>query len=320
MPLELPSWRGEPDDASRTLLAIDAWAGSASLESLVRLFGGTVAGLRGDELLAELERFASRNWDFRGGRERNLAVEVALSDAQSRGIRATAVELGLAGRHTPSRPSYDAIVMTGGMVRAGLVKPRFAAQLLAGGLSTRSVVFLGGFRPFAGDEPTLAELLGVHGRGEFDAMVAGVRRAFGPLGAAHIAGEGEPNEFASWTERSWELGSVRLSVVAAPSSEPLVRRANTADTYRFWAEHLRRPGEQSVLLVTTPVYVPYQAAVAVQVFGLGYGLAVETVGVDDAASDLGEHSQVFTGAHHLQELRAAIGAMRFLRSRLAREG
>jgi hypothetical protein len=71
-----------------------------------------------------------------------------------------------------------------------------------------------------------------------------------------------------------------------------------------------------VLQVTSPIYVPYQAAVAVGILGLDYGLSVETVGASALASDLGPHSQPFLAEHHLQELRAAIGAMLRLRKRL----
>ena len=52
--------------------------------------------------------------------------------------------------------------------------------------------------------------------------------------------------------------------------------------------------------------------------GLAHGLAVQTVGTSAAANDLGEHTQQFTAAHHLQELRSAIRAMGLLRDALNR--
>ena len=105
-----------------------------------------------------------------------------------------------------------------------------------------------------------------------------------------------------------------VGVLATPSSEGN-RRANTADTLRFWARrHAASTG--SVLLVTTPVYVPYQNAVAVEVLGLEQGLSVETVAVSAAASDLGADTQIFAASHKLQELRSAIHGMRDLRKAL----
>ncbi|MCW5945392.1 MAG: hypothetical protein KIT06_06420, partial [Cryobacterium sp.] len=61
-----------------------------------------------------------------------------------------------------------------------------------------------------------------------------------------------------------------------------------------------------VLVITTPVYVPYQGAVAVEVFGIESGMSVETVAVSGTANDLGPLTQVFLAQHVLQELRSAI--------------
>jgi hypothetical protein len=123
--------------------------------------------------------------------------------------------------------------------------------------------------------------------------------AFGPLGEPVVSGAD------TWRELAWGP----LSVLAAPSSDPS-RRANSQDTFRFWAENRRA---ESVLVVTTPIYVPYQGAAAVEVLGLGYGIAVESVATSAAANDLGEFTQVFQATHHLQELRSAVRGMLSLR-------
>jgi hypothetical protein len=313
--IDLPSWRGAPDDRERTRAAIDAWVGSSALGDLVAAFGGSVAGLEGDGLLAYLDAFSAEHWDFRAGRERNLAADIALTPAQDALILSHAGALGLAGVERPSRAHYDTVLMTGGMIRAGIVKPRFVAELLAQGLSVGHVVFLGGFRAFAGDELEIARVFGLTGGDEFAAMVAGMELAFGPLGKPEVQERMTGNRNLSEREYSWSTPTARLSVLAAPSSDPL-RRANSADTYRFWAEHRWSASEQSVLVVTTPIYVPYQGTAAVEILGLEYGLAVETVGVSATASDLGEYSQPFLPRHHLQELRSAIRAMRSLRESL----
>lgn len=110
----------------------------------------------------------------------------------------------------------------------------------------------------------------------------------------------------------WNAAELRLSVVAAASSDPAARRANTIDTFLHWAERRDPARVDSVLIVTTPIYVPYQNAVAVEALGVGHGIAVDTVGVSASANDLGQHSQEFRAQHHLQELRSAIRAMRML--------
>src|SRR5690606_793163 len=142
------------------------------------------------------------------------------------------------------------------------------------------------FRQFAGDESELADRLGVTGTDEFDAMRAGMEQAFGPLGEPAILDDPAESRHASWREESWDRAGTRLRVLAAPSSEPRMRRANTADTFRFWAGR-HGASARSILVITTPVYVPYQGAVAIEVLGLESGLAVETVAVSESANDLG---------------------------------
>ncbi|TQL47794.1 hypothetical protein FB562_0864 [Homoserinimonas aerilata] len=317
-PLELPRWTGESTDAAATIALIDRWAGSPQMARIVGAFGGDTSAVASVRTLDYLGEFSAAHWDFRRGRERNLAVSAEFTDAQRAAVLEAAPGLGLAPSW-PSRRHYDAVVMTGGMVRAGIVKPRFLRELLDAGVSFDSAVYLGGFRPFAGDELDVAPKLGVVGSDEFHGMEAGMRLAFGLQEPPAVEGEGEPGDTASWVEHSWpaRAGAPRLSVLAAPSSEPELRRANTVDTYRFWAEHRRRPECRSVLVITTPIYVPYQAAGAVEVFGADYGLAVETVGVSESANDLGALTQPFLVQHFLQELRSGIRGMASLRARLS---
>lgn len=313
MTVWVPEWHPGPDATSEALAGIVRWTSADALWSLAAEFGVTRPAVRATgETLEWLDAFSGAHWDFRGGNERNLAASADLSDAQ----QAAALELGPRLGLTPSRPRaalYDAVIMTGGMVRAGIVKPRFVRALLDAGLTTSSLVFLGAHRPFAGDEVRLAAALGVPGDDEVDAMVHGMRSTFG-IATPHESAGGDGH--ARWRRASWPaVGGVGYSVVAAPSSAPDERRANTADTFRHWAAGAA-DGIRSVLVVTTPIYVPYQAAAAVETLGIVYGMAVETVGVDAAANDLGEHTQRFLPQHILQELRSAIRGIRSLHTRL----
>ncbi len=310
MPAELPSWNGPSDATSRLIETIDTWTAEGTLASLVAAFGAR----RDLRSLDELDEFAAAHWDFRRGRERNLAAHADLSADQVAAIAAATPRLGLSGIRVPRRMHYDTIIMTGGMVRAGIVKPRYVATLFSRGITARRVVFLGAFRPFAGDEVDVAASLGVVGHDEVDAMTEGVTRAFDGLGDGVHDGAGRRSAPDAWGSTRWSWEGTEIEVLAAPSSAPFRRRADTADTYAFWLDRAAPQPGHRVLIVTTPIYVPYQGARAVEVLGLGSGLRVDTVGADDAAQDLGRDSQIFTPAHHLQELRAAIGAMRSLRA------
>ncbi|MBC7590127.1 MAG: hypothetical protein H7226_03650 [Salinibacterium sp.] len=300
------------------LSLIDAWSGSTALAAVVAVFGHSLPDRAGEDRLRWLDDFAAVHWDFRRGGERDSINHRGLTSTQTDIVCGRARDLGLTGRETPTRRRYDTVIMTGGMVRAGIVKPRFVAELLEGGLECDHILFLGGFRPFSQEEATLARSLGVHADDEFGAMLFGLEQTFGPLGEPEVVdGEGDSPQ-SSWRHLSWHRQKLpRVSVLAAPSSDPVHRRANSADTYRFWAEERRMGTERSVLQVTTPIYVPYQSAVAVGILGVDHGLAIETVGTSATAGDLGEFSQPFLAKHHLQELRAAIGAMLALRRRIA---
>ena len=316
--LALPSWSGSRGDARRVLEVIDAWSGASALAAVVAAFGQSLPQRVGEDRLAWLDNFAAAHWDFRGGKERDSISHGGLTSPQTDIVFERACDLGLTGRETPTRGHYDTVMMTGGMVRAGIVKPRFVAELLEGGLECDHILFLGGFRPFSPEETTLAQALGMHADDEFGSMLCGLEQTFGPLGEPEVFdGEGHTLQ-SSWRQLSWYRQKLpRVSVLVAPSSDPVHRRANSADTYRFWAAERRTIAERSVLQVTTPIYVPYQSAVAVGILGFDHGLAVETVGTSATAGDLGEFSQPFLAKHHLQELRGAIGAMLALRCRLA---
>lgn len=324
--VELPRWDGRQADANGCLALVDTWADALLATGIVDAFsptaGASLARLKGAELFAQLDDFAGKFWDFRHGRERNLAVAPEFSSRQREAIAHAAAALGLDGTPPPMRARYDAVILTGGMVRAGIVKPRYLRELLDGGLEWREGVFLGAFRAFAGDELALAAALGVAGNDEFDAMVAGMRRAF-DLGAPdRVEGSDEAGSArrgaSAWRAESWTMNDRTLRVIAAPSSDPGHRRANTVDTYRFWAS--RADSIHSVLVITTPVYVPYQAAGAIEVLGLEFGLSVETVAVSDTASDLGRNTQLFLPMHQVQELRSAVHGFRQLRRHLVRTG
>ncbi|WP_165064320.1 hypothetical protein [Marisediminicola senii] len=293
------------------------------MRELVIEFGGCIGERHGDDLLRYLDDVSAEHWDFRRGRERNESMRADLTARQRSAVGDLAPLLGLAGLETPPGARYDTVLMTGGMVRAGIVKPRFVRQLLDGGLAARHVVFLGAFRPFGGDEHALAAALGVTAGGraadnEVDAMVWGMQQAFDLREPPAEDGSGDVAPAAAWREYRWEQNGVRLSVVAAASTDPDNRRANTVDTYRFWAGRTRAADELSTLLVTTPVYVPHQLAGAIETLGVEHDIAVDAAGVSAAASDLGALTQRFTAGHHLQELRSAIRSMRSLRAALVR--
>jgi hypothetical protein len=263
--------------------------------------------------LAWLDAVSDR-WDTREGRERNQAGELDLSPHQIEVTLAAADALGMRVAAPPTLSRYDHVLVLGGLIRACLTRPAYAAHLLTTGTKAGALWGLGGHRPFAGDEFALAEAAGVPGlTEEYEALDLGVRRAF-QLGEPEAeVGESSSSPGGTWGLRTYTSDKVeRVGVGAAPSSDPTVRRANTPDTYRWFAEHLAMvSAESTVLAVTTPIYTVAQHVAALRMLALPHGARVETVGNDPALVPP-ELAQTFSPTKYLLEARSAIRAVRAL--------
>ncbi|HEY1178962.1 MAG TPA: hypothetical protein VGF17_22645, partial [Phytomonospora sp.] len=225
--------------------------------------------------------------------------------------------LGLLAARPPRYRDYTQVLVLGGMIRACLARTRFAAGLLAGGVTAGRITAVGGFRPLtAAEHATGAELGLPECRFEVDALELGVREAFGATSHYEVEEGGDP---AGDPNRAWRVTTYHLPdttpahVVAAPSSEPGLRRANTADTCRHWADEVVKLGPRDrVLVVTSTMYVPFQHADAVATIGLPYGCAVDTVGIDLTEHPDPRFRQVHAPDQCLQEIRSAVRSMRWL--------
>lgn len=264
---------------------VEGWLGSTPLATLVGLFGGDPAGYADRRIpladrLAKLDLFTEQ-WDTRQGRERNLAAELDLTPHQSELVIAAANALGLRG-DPPRHRRYDHMLMLGGLVRACVARPSYAAELIRSGeITAGEVTTLGAHRPFVGNEFEQADQLGWGDlREEYEALDAGTRRAF-ELGAPEREeGERHADVGGTWGVKHYRTAQgLPVRVVAAPSSRPGTRRADTADSYTFFARHVAalRPGER-LLLISTSIYVLPQHLAAVRILALPFGVEVDTVG------------------------------------------
>lgn len=319
--LEFAAMRTLPSNTRSLEQSIAEWVFSPALAAVVAAFGVTAPepGTELGDALEWLEEFSLR-WDFRGGAERNLVGDQRLDAATRDVVLRAAAALGLVGTSAPAAENYDHVLILGGLVRACIARPIYAARLLdTDEIAARDITALGGFRELKGNELDLAASLGSGDLvDEFHAMDAGVRSAFKVDAPFDDRGEQSDVVGASWAVREYRLpteGVVR--VVGAPSSEPGVRRANTPDTYAWYASELARlrPGER-VLIVTSDIYVPYQHADALRMLALPYSVEVDAVGVapGDAHPSL---VQTFEAHNYLQEFRSTIRAFRALHERLA---
>jgi hypothetical protein len=322
-PVVVPG-QGEEPTAPRLRTEIADWIHSEPLRALIGRFGGgTMPGGGLAAELAYLDEFTADAWHFRteDGEERNQIDLDAISGADEELALAAADALGLERPRPPRYRHYDHVVMLGGLVRANLWRPAYAAHLLRTGVTAGNVVAISAYRDLARnpehpdrDEYKLLEVFGLPRRGsEWEVMEDGLRRAF-DLPAFTVEAQSGP-EADGWERfrvASASSAEHRVTLVVAPSPDP-GRRANTADGYRYWAGQVGhvQPG-QRVLAVTTSIYVPYQHAVAIQLLGLPFGCSIDTVGIDFTVIDNGRSPQDLRGVSYLLEIRSAIRAYRHL--------
>lgn len=300
----------------RITAEVRAWVCSTPLRGLVARFGGTWPDGDLTELLRFLDDFSARHWDYRGGRERPDAREPDLDPATAKLVLDAAAALGLIQPVPPTRPAYAHLVVLGGLAHACVRRVAYAAQLLRAGLAVNGeVAVLGSFRPLSDWERRMLADSGLPADDtEVDVLDTAVRQVFGVAAPAEQAGVDAGHPHHSWSSRTYRPdGLPPVRVLAAPSSEPDRRRAHTADTQRFWAGHVRLAPGDEVLMVTAPIYVPFQHCDALRTLALPYWCGIDTVGVDPALADLAVlPEQTLTPGRYLQEIRSAIRSMRAL--------
>nr|BFE56955.1 hypothetical protein GCM10020063_014810 [Dactylosporangium thailandense] len=258
------------------------------MRDLVAAFGGEVPAAETGELLAWLDAFSDAHWNFRGrlgGVERDrIRVDLPVRLAAAAGTAAAA--LGLMDSIEPPHDEYAHVLVLGGLARACLQRTEHAARLAA----TRrvgAIAALGSLRPLGPEERVVPGAEGC--RTEADALAAGVRAAFG----------------------------TGVPVLVAPPRDPAAPRANTADTYEHWAAAARPRAEERILIVTSPIYVPFQHCDAIRILGLRYRCGIDTVGFDPHRASTPQPPGAAGPDRCLQEIRSAIRAARALHAAVA---
>jgi hypothetical protein len=310
-----PGSAAGPVDAAWVRQDVARWIAEEPVAQVLSAFGGGLPDGPVEGQLAYLEAFSTQHWEFRQGRERDFIENVRFPADVDATVLEAAELLGLRGTTKPERQAYDHVLVLGGLVRACLVRPRFAASLVAKGLKTATATALSAYRALSTGERELLEATapGFAADNEMQVMAEGMRQAFQVSGPPSATDGSEADEgYATWTVQRWDAPDLAVQVVVAPSPDS-ARRANTADTYAFWADSVQHlSAGDTVLLVTSSIYVPFQGADAVRVLGLPRGVLVEAVGVEATGPEFGPLRQDFRAAHFLQEIRSAVRSARAL--------
>ncbi|MCG5472067.1 hypothetical protein LADH09A_006102 [Micromonospora sp. LAH09] len=310
----------EPNFGPQTVAAeIHGWISSAPMRALVAEYGGTLPSASVGDLLAWLDAFSDEHWDFRkhGNVERDQVKAPSFSPAQTDLIQAVATALRLVDAERPPRSAYDHLLVLGGLGRACLQRTEYAANLVRDNIVVvPEVSALGSFRPLTPAETALPSLAG--GRYEVDAMDVGVRLGFGLEEPALSESSDGAVTHKSWQVRTYRAaGHPEVHVLAAPSSEPESRRANTPDTYEFWARRSSLRATDRILVVTSSIYVPFQHNDAIRMLAMRYGCGIDTVGFDPTQATIPMASGATGPDRYLQEIRSGILSMRRLHHALA---
>jgi hypothetical protein len=298
-------------DLGRMATVLNSWISSPPLRALAAASGWDWPDYPpAADLFARVAEL-SGDWDFRGRAERDL-ISAAPAVANGRIIAedlivAAATALGLVHAAPMCTADFTHLVVLSGLARSCVNRSQHAADLLRAGLRARSTVVLGGHRELPGQESEQARELGFGDLfDEADVALAATRQAFS-LGEPKQTEE-SCAQLSSW-DNSLQGASARyrwkdVEVVVAPSSKPEVRRADTADQLRWWANLARVSASDRVLLLTTQIYVPFQQLAGLRVLGLEHGCQVYCCGV--SVENFAIPGNPFSGRSYLQEIRSAL--------------
>jgi hypothetical protein len=286
---------------------IESWVDQPALRRTVEAEGGSWPRGSLEARVESLHEFSER-WDFRGGGER-LDIATGRIGIDAATLRSAAVELGMAAARPPVDAAYDHALVLGGTALANVYRLRRLYELRDGGLEVGRVAALTALREIGEAElrivrerPEVAAIVAEGPGTEFEVMIAAIEHFSGARAVVEPRPDPNPN-----------LASARAQVgdavvVAAPSADP-DRRANSRDNYAAYSSSIG-PAD-SVLVVTSSIYLPYQFFVALQEIGWRQPRTIEAVGFPPEWM-----GSVLTGPENvLQELRSALfGARSTLRA------
>jgi hypothetical protein len=241
-----------------------------------------------------------------------MVSDTILSEYQIAFTMKTAVKMGLVDSMPPVNKEYDSILVLGGARMSCLFRMKYARDLCESyGIKAKEIVGLTGMRPVAETERSATDTYAPEASTEFDLMCAAAQKIFSMSAIGQLEKKLSDNLNNAWAVMQY-AEEIPITVLAAPSSEPTKRRANTADTFSFWMKQKNKIQNQEtqnkrLLLVTSQIYVPYQQLEAVRILGLPHGYSIETVGFPREWSANLQGAQ--TAVNYLQEIRSALLSM-----------
>lgn len=306
---------------------ISNWINSPEFLNILKAFSVNKTNISDLNKLVDWCVEISDIWDYR--KKQSSALDKNTKEAarwlidsnkitteQSRVVLEAVSSLGLSGITSPSLHEYDYIVALGGARLSCLLRPKYAAFITQeANITPKSVVLLSGNRPISNSEREATDTYAKDAKTEFDLMNRGGEISFQLENDFEETHYFDENINKSWAIRTYKTDHYPFPIIslAAPSSEPELRRANSVDTYKFFFKRFAVPERAKLLLITSQIYVPYQQLEAIRTLAIPYNVFIETIGFPSDWS--GQLHGMGKAVHYLQEIRSTLqAAQRFLRT------
>lgn len=287
--------------------SIACWVYDEEFKKLLKQFG---IAIRSDYPLEEyIKRLWEeiQIWDFRKGRERwSIGAEDNRIEANKDEIESVSKRLGLLDITETVIEDPDYILPLGGARMTNYDTPLKAKELIdTHGWSDITVVGLSTERKKTERDAPFFKKYAPGAETEFEAMCGGVQKVFGLSELCIKTRNTNSNPFLCSESRvySQTYKKCRIAAVAAPSSEPDKRRANTIDTFVYFQKMFDVGNECKVILTTNCIYVPFQTMAIMQI-ALERNIMIDCVGAEG-------HAVIPEGksSSYLQEIKATVDAI-----------
>ena len=292
------------DRITQLLTNCKEWIYSEPILTLIHLFNRdsdfSGYGNNYEKDIVKLHEFA-QIWDFRKGQERWAINDNSFVESNAHVILDAAYMLDLRDHIKPCQEA-DYIIPLGGARRANYVRPLMAKTVVdSNGWHNKTIVALSGTRPINDIEKPYMKDYAQTAATEYEAICSGLEKAFG---VRHFNEEkketGNINLQSAIRRYEKDNNNNNLYCIAAPSTEPKIRRANSWDTFKFFLDLFDIKEGSRLLLVTSCIYVPFQLLKFMSL-ALENWFEVDCIGADP----LDEYALSKT-SNYLQEIKGTI--------------
>lgn len=289
-----------------------AWSKSEYMIKLISTFGGNVKEyISQDKTYIEWLYEFVNTWDYRkkqsNGGERWTVYDDNFVTENEILIMEAAESLGMISRLSPGfEPDY--ILPLGGARRTNLERPQMAKKIIDKNIwKNKEVIALAGMRPISEIEKPYIKEYAPGALTEYEAICKGLEMSFDIADDGFMEQtktEGAINSQSIVRKYNRKYNGTTVFSLAAPSSEPDKRRANSYDTFMHFLDKFNVSKGSKILLVTSSIYVPFQL---LKFMGLAieHELMVDCIGTENMATT----NNFSRPSNYLQEIKSTVDAI-----------